>query len=154
MTPIRTSSEITFCKTTINYAFAGTASIRAANRDIPAGSITQGRREIGVRTLTAFTHPDEISSVQILTASAGEGERGRRGEPTQHPTPNTQLPLTVGDVATILDTSAVPTTLSRVNGRESIGIVITRVSDTLPPVNPGERGRREGGDGGAAHLAP
>jgi len=106
-------------------------AIKAANRDIPAGSLAQGRRDIGVRTLGAFTRLDDIRQAQILAPqlmAPGSGElaalTGRPPSPAPPP-----LPLTVGDVATVTDTTAAPKTITRVNGRESVGLVITKAAD-------------------------
>ena len=95
-------------------------SIKAANRDIPAGSIVQGPREIGLRTLAAFTSIDQIRQTPILA-----GQQAGNGGQKQGPA----APLTVGDVATVADTMAEPATLTRVNGRESVGVIVTKAAD-------------------------
>lgn len=89
------------------------SAIKAANRNIPAGAIVQGRREIGVRTLGAFTSLEEIEQAQIQTQQA-----------------RTSLPLTVADVATVSERAAPLETITRANGRESVGLIITKASNT------------------------
>lgn len=100
-------------------------SIEAANQNVPAGTIVRGPREIGVRTLAAFTSLDQIRQAPILSSqqsavSAQGMGTGRRGE---------TAPLTVADVATVSETTAEPATLTRVNGRESVGVIVTKASD-------------------------
>jgi HAE1 family hydrophobic/amphiphilic exporter-1 len=108
-------------------------AVKAANRSIPAGSLTQGRREFDVRTLGAFTSLEDIRQAQIfspqlmarsLPLSPQLAGLMKSSAPSAPP-----APLTIGDVATVVDRAAAPKTLTRVNGRESVGIVITKASD-------------------------
>lgn len=104
-------------------------SLKAANRDIPAGSLVQGRRDIGVRTLGAFTHLDEIRQTPILAPQL-MAIHPLALSPLHPSTPSPPpLPLTIGDIATVTDTTAAPRTFTRVNGRESVGLVVTKASD-------------------------
>jgi HAE1 family hydrophobic/amphiphilic exporter-1 len=103
-------------------------AVKAGNRSVPAGSITQGRREIGVRAVGAFSRIADIRDAQILAPQMAAGAfpspsnlAASRGAPP--------APLTVGDVATVVDTAADPTTITRVNGRDSVGIIVTKVTD-------------------------
>ena len=100
-------------------------SLKAANQNIPAGSINTGSRDIAVRTLAAFTSLDDIRSAQILAPQLLMAAPAIPGMPTPKPS----APLTMGDVASVVDTVAPPSTVTRVNGRESVGIIITKVSD-------------------------
>jgi HAE1 family hydrophobic/amphiphilic exporter-1 len=101
------------------------SSVKAANQNVPAGTIVLGPREIGVRTLAAYTSLDEIRQAPILSsqqsAVSSQGRvAGRRG---------VVAPLTVADVATVSDSTADPATITRVNGRESVSVVVTKGSD-------------------------
>jgi HAE1 family hydrophobic/amphiphilic exporter-1 len=95
-------------------------SIKAANRNIPAGAIVLGPREIGVRTVAAFTSLDQIRQAPLLRSQ----ESGVRGQES-----GVRAALTVADVATVTDTTAEPASLTRVNGRDSVGVVITKAPD-------------------------
>jgi hydrophobic/amphiphilic exporter-1 (mainly G- bacteria), HAE1 family len=102
-------------------------AVKAANRSVPAGSITHGRREIAVRTVGAFTHISDISQAQIFAPQlmmAAPGPPMAGGGGTGAP-----APLTVGDVATVSSTTSEPETITRVNGRDSVGLIITKVAD-------------------------
>lgn len=101
-------------------------ALKAASRNIPAGSIVEGRRDIGVRTLSAFTRLQDIRQAQILATqllAMGAQFPGMPGSPPP------SAPITVGDVATVIETAAPPTTLTRVNGKESVALLITRTPD-------------------------
>ncbi len=101
-------------------------SIKAANREIPAGSIVQGPTEIGVRTLGAFTSLEEIRQTPILSGQwsviSGQLKNKALTDPQT-------APLTVADVATVSDTIAKPTTRTRVNARSSVGVIVTKAAD-------------------------
>lgn len=98
-------------------------AVRAANRDVPAGNIIQGPREIGVRAMGAFTRIEDIRQAQILSPRLTAAP----------PMPGVRLrlssPITVGDVATVRDTIARPITITRANGKPSVGVVISKSSD-------------------------
>lgn len=101
-------------------------ALKAASMNIPAGSIVQGRRDIGVRTLGAFTRLQDIRQAQILAPqllAMGTQFLQMTGAPPRG------VPITVGDVATVIETAAPPTTLTRVNGKESVALLITRTPD-------------------------
>ncbi len=104
-------------------------AVQSANRNVPAGSIVEGRRDIGVRSLGAFSRPEDIEDAEILAPSVMRaGGNDARMAP---PAPNSGgafTPVTVGDVASVVDTAARPTTVTRVNGRDSVGIVVTKAS--------------------------
>lgn len=106
-------------------------AVRGANRNIPAGSIVQGDRDIGVRTLGAFVRLEDIRSAQILSLRlmASDFIPALPFPYAGASRPSTPAPLTVGDVATVTDTFVEPTTLTRVNGRESVGLVVMKTAD-------------------------
>lgn len=107
-------------------------SIKAANRDIPAGSYVQGRRDISVRTLASYSARDQIADTQILAQQLMLQNLQIPLPPglgLPPPKPQVTAPLTIGDVATVTDSVAPAKTLTRVNGRDSIGIVVTKASD-------------------------
>jgi HAE1 family hydrophobic/amphiphilic exporter-1 len=99
--------------------------LKAANRTIPAGIIVEGDREIGIRTLGAFTSLEQIRQSPILAPSlflpALPAASNRSPEPPH--------PLTIGDVAMVYESVAPVAALSRVNGRDSVSLIITKVSD-------------------------
>ncbi|HXG24674.1 MAG TPA: efflux RND transporter permease subunit, partial [Chthonomonadales bacterium] len=101
-------------------------ALKAASMNIPAGSIVRGRRGIGVRTLGTFTRLQDIRQAQILAPQLLAMGAQFPGLPSSPPR---GVPITVGDVATVIETAAPPTTLTRVNGKESVALLITRTPD-------------------------
>ncbi|MDE2127095.1 MAG: efflux RND transporter permease subunit [Armatimonadetes bacterium] len=96
-------------------------ALKAAGHDISGGGITYGSRETDVRLAGAFSSLDAIRSTQIpgsfpQSAAAGVPEEG------MPPTP----PVTVADVATVTDTVAPRTEISRINGLPGVSVAISK----------------------------
>ena len=89
-------------------------TIKAANLNIPAGSIKEGARDYSVRTVGEFERADEIANVRMFIA-------GKDGRPDST--------VRIGDVATIEDTVAEPDRLAGLNGKPSVVIYIQKQSD-------------------------
>ncbi|MGC8666586.1 MAG: efflux RND transporter permease subunit [Chthonomonadales bacterium] len=105
-------------------------AVKAGSQNVPGGSVEQGRRQIGVRTLAAFTRLEEIRQAQILSPAL------MMASPPLFPgmvpgslKPALPAPVTIGDVARVYEAPQRPRTLTRANGRPSIGIVITKTAD-------------------------
>ena len=83
--------------------------------------------ETSVRMAGALGSLDAIRSTQILSPrfAASALQHSQPGSQTPLPAP----PITVGDVAEVGDGVAERTEIDRINGREGIGIVISRASD-------------------------
>ncbi|HXF83741.1 MAG TPA: efflux RND transporter permease subunit [bacterium] len=83
--------------------------LRRENLNIPSGRVRQGEEEFLVRVLGQFGSVDEIADIRIP----------RVGAP----------PVRLGDVARIVDTLQDPERLTRLNGRESVGLTIQKQAD-------------------------
>jgi len=105
-------------------------SIKAANHNIPAGSLSNKYTSLGVRTMGAFSNLADIRKTQILSSASFMGAEmaSYSGNP---PSLNREIPapLTVGDVATVTEGNAPLSTITRVNGKDSIALIITKSSD-------------------------
>ncbi len=101
-------------------------SLKAASRDVPAGEIVRGDRETTVRLVGSLGTLNEIRSVQLVSPALAAAA-GRLPTPgaSALPTP----PLTIADVATVEEGRAQQTQINRVNGRDGIGVIVTRASD-------------------------
>lgn len=84
-------------------------AIRAANLDLPAGRIEQGRYEVTVRAPAEFTSPDDLRNTVVAN---------REG-----------APITIGDLATVNDTHEKKTRIIRINGGQGIRVAIRKQSD-------------------------
>ena len=102
-------------------------SLKAAGRDVPAGSIVKDSRETTVRLVGSLGTLNEIRSVQIVSPALAQQASAARmpGAAPSLPAP----PLTIADVASVDEGRAEQTQINRVNGRDGIGIVVTRASD-------------------------
>ena len=89
-------------------------AVRNANLNVPAGSIKEGARDYSIRTVGEFKSADEIANVRIYVAGTG-------GRPASI--------VRVGDIATINDTVAEASQLSRLNGKPSVTLSIQKQSD-------------------------
>ncbi|MEW5717607.1 MAG: efflux RND transporter permease subunit [Chloroflexota bacterium] len=83
-------------------------AIRGENLSVPSGKITQDGTDLLLRTPGEFTSLDDIGNLTIASA------RGTS--------------LRVKDIATIRDTTAEPTSYSRLNGKESVAVQIRKQS--------------------------
>jgi hydrophobic/amphiphilic exporter-1 (mainly G- bacteria), HAE1 family len=100
-------------------------SLKASGRDVPGGSITHGGADTDVRLAGAFTTLAAVRHTQILAQSllARSGAQGQQANALPAP------PLTVDDVATVIDTNAVQTAMNRINGHDGVSLVLTKASD-------------------------
>lgn len=78
-------------------------AIRSANPTGASGTIRRGQFRFAVRTLTEFREPDEVLDVPIGPVGSG---------------------IRVRDVATVSVTTADPKTLTRLDGRRAVGLVV------------------------------
>jgi HAE1 family hydrophobic/amphiphilic exporter-1 len=90
----------------------------------------QGEREVAVRVLGEFRSLEEIRntpvSVERLALSV-QGAGAGASPSTLNAQPST--PLRLRDLATVTDTTAERDQITRVGGQESIGLVLSRLSD-------------------------
>lgn len=101
----------------------------AASQSAPAGSVAEGGREVSVRVLGEFGSLEDIRNTPIplpqsansMAAAMAAGRMG--GSP-----PPTSL-LRLRDLAAVVETSAEREQITRVGRRESIGLILSRVSD-------------------------
>ena len=91
-------------------------SLRKASLDVPAGSIQQAGRNYSIRLVGEFASLAAIKAVGL----PGPPER-MGGGPSRT--------VTVGDVATITDTTQTPAQITRVDLHDSVGISITKLPD-------------------------
>ncbi|NUL81712.1 MAG: efflux RND transporter permease subunit [Armatimonadetes bacterium] len=91
-------------------------AIQAASLNVPAGQITEGAQEYGVRMLGEFKSIDEIRDLKLPL-------QNRRD-------PNSPGPaIRLKDVADVRDTTAERRVYTRLNGKDNVAIVVQQASD-------------------------
>jgi len=86
--------------------------LRAANASISGGSVDEGKREYVVRTEGEFTTVGQVAAVALRTTRDPETGRIAR--------------VTVGDIADVTMAYAKRQSFLRANGREAMGMAVTR----------------------------
>lgn len=100
-------------------------ALKASGRDIPGGGVTAGSHETDVRLTSAFDSLAAIRATQILPSAAQSAALPGANTALSSPT----LPVTVGEVATVEDSSAERATINRINGQEGVSLVLTKAGD-------------------------
>jgi len=85
-----------------------TQALKSENMNLSSGQVTEGKKELFVRTMGEYQSLDDIRKVNITTAGGGS--------------------IFLGDIAEVKDTSAEVTQISRMNGQPSVGINIMKAS--------------------------
>ncbi len=83
--------------------------IRAANLDFPTGKVKNDENSLLIRLAGKFTSVDQLSNT-IISSNNGQN-------------------IYLRDVAQVVDLSKEQTTINRVNGKESIGLLVIKQSD-------------------------
>ncbi len=108
---------------------------------VPGGTLTAEGRTLDVQVGSRLTTAEDVASVPLTIAPAPAAAppapagsppapAGPRPAPrTSTPPPAAPEPLTVGDVAEVAAAPAATTSLSRTDGRPSIGVAVTRTPD-------------------------
>ncbi|MBP2472519.1 HAE1 family hydrophobic/amphiphilic exporter-1 [Crossiella equi] len=93
-------------------------ALRANGISLPAGSITDGDRSLSVQVGAQLTSLNDLKNLYLTPSAAGGGAANRAARPAK-----------LGDVATITEGEAAATSLTRTNGKESLGISVTLAPD-------------------------
>lgn len=88
-------------------------AIQGASLNVPSGRVIEGGEEYTVRMLGEFNRIQDLEDT-YLTISDGRGPEGQ------------SKAVRLGDIASVLDTSQEQRTLSRLNGEESVVLVIQK----------------------------
>lgn len=87
-----------------------TQSIIAANQDFPTGKIENQERQYSLRVAAKFTSIDQITNLVVAYTSSGSKVK-------------------VGDIAQVNDGVREISTINRINGKPSIGLIIQKQTD-------------------------
>ena len=112
--------------------------LQANNIILPAGQITSNGQTLPIQVGNTFNSIDDLKNlvvgVSVPRTSSGSQVPAATGTGTPSPLPTTTLtvkptPITLGAVATVEQTLAPSTSITRTNGKPSIGIAITKTND-------------------------
>ncbi|WP_214409766.1 efflux RND transporter permease subunit [Sphaerisporangium fuscum] len=121
-----------------------TNAIQSAGTAIPAGTLTKSDKTLSVQVGTAFGSVDDIKNLYLppaataaptAQAQAPGGQRGQgfpgggQAGQVQAQAPAKPKPVRLGDVATVKLGLADSTTLTRTNGKPSLGVAVTMKPD-------------------------
>ncbi|MFD9817244.1 efflux RND transporter permease subunit [Streptomyces sp. NPDC059080] len=102
----------------LNAAAVGQA-LQAGGASVPAGAFAEGGRSRTVQVGAGFTSVAQIKDLMVAPAAgAGAAGGGQGGKPVR-----------LGDVATVAETSATPTSITRTNGKPSLSVSVTMNQD-------------------------
>ena len=102
-------------------------SLRAAGRDISAGSVSNGFNQSDVRFSGAFTSLESIRHTQLLPAGLSS--------PMGSIPPSSTLfspqspPITLQDVANVQEGDAKSNTITRINGKPGVSLIVVKAPD-------------------------
>jgi len=108
--------------------------LQANNLTLPAGQITSNGQTLPVQVGNTFTSLDALKNlvvgVSVPRTSTATGTSSASPLPTATQIPTVRpTPITLGEVATVEQTLAPSTSITRTNGQLSIGIAITKTND-------------------------
>jgi hydrophobic/amphiphilic exporter-1 (mainly G- bacteria), HAE1 family len=108
--------------------------LQANNLTLPAGQITSKGQTLPIQVGNTFNSLDDLKhlvvGVSVPPTSPATGTSSASPIPTPIQTPTAKpTPITLGEVATVEQTLAPSTSITRTNGKPSIGIAITKTND-------------------------
>src|SRR5579864_7480088 len=99
--------------------------LQANNLTLPAGQITSNGQTLPIQVGNTFTSLDDLKNLVVgVSVPRASPLPTATQTPTARPTP-----ITLGEVATVEQTLAPSTSITRTNGQPSIGIAITKTND-------------------------
>jgi hydrophobic/amphiphilic exporter-1 (mainly G- bacteria), HAE1 family len=98
--------------------------LQANNIALPAGEVNSNGQILAVRVGNTFTSLQALKDLVV-----GMGSIGPPGGPVRGSTPRLNTPVKLSDIATVQQDLAPSSTLSRVNGKESLGIALTKTEN-------------------------
>ena len=107
--------------------------LQANNLTLPAGQITSNGQTLPIQVGNTFNSLDDLKNlvvgVSVPRTSTATGTSSVSPLPTATQRRVKPTPITLGEVATVEQTLAPSTSITRTNGQPSIGIAITKTND-------------------------
>jgi len=99
-------------------------ALEAGGTSVPAGSFAEDGRSKTVQVGAGFSSVRQIKDLRIAPAAGADG--AGQGAAAGRPSPES---VRLGDVATVKEESAAPTSLTRTNGKPSLAVSVTMDQD-------------------------
>ncbi|WP_406211980.1 efflux RND transporter permease subunit [Streptomyces decoyicus] len=96
-------------------------ALEAGGTSVPAGSFAEGGQSKTVQVGAGFTSVKQIRDLTIAPSPAAGDAAAGAGRPAG--------PVRLGDVATVKEQSATPTSITRTDGRPSLAVMVTMDQD-------------------------
>ncbi|KOG48617.1 efflux RND transporter permease subunit [Streptomyces decoyicus] len=96
-------------------------ALEAGGTSVPAGSFAEGGQSKTVQVGAGFTSVKQIRDLTIAPSPAAGDAAAGAGRPAE--------PVRLGDVATVKEQSATPTSITRTDGRPSLAVMVTMDQD-------------------------
>ncbi|MBW3623490.1 MAG: efflux RND transporter permease subunit [Armatimonadetes bacterium] len=90
-------------------------AVQSQNLNLPGGRLGEGDRDYSIRTLGEYASVQELRSLRISVPGRGLGGPARQ--------------INLSDVSTVTDASAERDRFARVNGKESVTLIISKLAD-------------------------
>ncbi|KAA6222340.1 efflux RND transporter permease subunit [Streptomyces albofaciens JCM 4342] len=119
-----TPDEAKLARAGLTAAALGQA-LEANGASVPAGSFAEKGRSNTVQVGSGFTSAEQVRDLTV-TPAAGQGGAGGSGGSGGA---SAGKPVRLGDVATVKEESATPTSITRTNGKPSLAVMVTMGQD-------------------------
>ncbi|MGW7579067.1 efflux RND transporter permease subunit [Streptomyces sp. NPDC054765] len=96
-------------------------ALEAGGTSVPAGSFAEGGQSKTVQVGAGFTTVKQIRDLMIAPSPAAGGSGASAGRPAG--------PVRLGDVATVKEEQATPTSITRTDGKPSLAVTVTMNQD-------------------------
>ncbi|WP_030990832.1 efflux RND transporter permease subunit [Streptomyces sp. NRRL S-1813] len=96
-------------------------ALEAGGTSVPAGSFAEGGQSKTVQVGAGFTSVKQLRDLTIAPSPAAGDAAAGAGRPAE--------PVRLGDVATVKEQSATPTSITRTDGRPSLAVMVTMDQD-------------------------
>ncbi|MGG7574354.1 efflux RND transporter permease subunit [Streptomyces sirii] len=97
-------------------------ALEAGGTSVPAGSFAEGGKSKTVQVGAGFTSVQQIKDLTIAPAAGAGASGAGAGQSAAEP-------VRLGDVATVKEEAATPTSLTRTNGKPSLAVMVTMDQD-------------------------
>jgi HAE1 family hydrophobic/amphiphilic exporter-1 len=104
-------------------------AVKGSGRDVPGGALAAGDRMVSVRTLSGVRTLDDIRAAQLMSLSLMAAGLMPDLPIPGAPSKPADTPVVVGDVAEVAVSDEEPSVLTRLDGRDSVAVIVSKAPD-------------------------